>query len=65
VLPFNAEISIEAANIEAALKKKSKQIAIPDLFIAATALHHNIPLVRLNKKHFERAGKIQLVEQIN
>ncbi|WP_426671570.1 type II toxin-antitoxin system VapC family toxin [Mucilaginibacter sp. McL0603] len=65
VLPFNAEISIEAANIDAALKKKRKQIAIPDLFIAATAIHHNIPLVTLNKKHFERVDKIQLVEQTN
>lgn len=65
VLPFNAEVSKEAANIDAALKKKRKQIAVPDLFIAATAIHHNIPLVTLNKKHFERVDKIQLVEQNN
>jgi len=65
VLPFNAEISREAADIDAALKKKRKQIAVPDLFIAATAIYHNIPLVTLNKKHFERVDQIQLVDQSN
>ncbi|HTK17921.1 MAG TPA: type II toxin-antitoxin system VapC family toxin [Mucilaginibacter sp.] len=65
VLPFNAEISREAANIDAALKKKNKQIAVPDLFIAATAIYHNIPLVTLNRKHFDRVDRIQLVEQTN
>lgn len=65
VLPFNAEVSKEAANIDAILKRKRKQIAIPDLFIAATAIYHNIPLVTLNKKHFERVDEIQLVEQSN
>lgn len=54
---------MEAANIDAVLKKKRKQIAIPDLFIAATAIHYNIPLVTLNKKHFDRVDKIQLVEK--
>jgi tRNA(fMet)-specific endonuclease VapC len=60
VLPFNAEISIEAANIDSDLKRKRKQIAIPDLFISATAIHHNLPLATLNKKHFERIDKLQL-----
>jgi tRNA(fMet)-specific endonuclease VapC len=58
VLPFNAEISTEAANIDAALKKKRKQIAIPDLFIAATAIHHNIPLVTLNKNILKGLTKL-------
>jgi tRNA(fMet)-specific endonuclease VapC len=61
ILPFNAEISIEAANIDAALKKKRKQIAIPDLFIAATAIFHNVPLATLNKKHFERIDELEVL----
>jgi tRNA(fMet)-specific endonuclease VapC len=61
VLPFNAEISIEAANIDSDLKRKRKQIAVPDLFISATAIYHNLPLATLNKKHFERIDKLQLI----
>ncbi|MFI5162927.1 MAG: type II toxin-antitoxin system VapC family toxin [Sphingobacteriales bacterium] len=61
ILPFNAEISIEAANIDTALKKARKQIAIADLFIAATASFHNLPLATLNKKHFERIGKLEVL----
>ena len=60
-LPFNAEISTAAANINASLKNKRKQIDIPDLFIAATAIHHNLHMATLNKKHFERVDKIRLV----
>jgi len=61
ILPFNAEVSIKAANIDAALKKKRKQIAIPDLFIAATAIFHNVPLATLNKKHFERIDELEVL----
>jgi predicted nucleic acid-binding protein len=39
ILPFSAEVSAAAVKIDAALKTKRKQIAIADLFIAATALH--------------------------
>jgi tRNA(fMet)-specific endonuclease VapC len=61
VLPFNAEISIETANIDSQLKRKRKQIAVPDLFISATATHHNLSLATLNKKHFERIDKLHLI----
>jgi tRNA(fMet)-specific endonuclease VapC len=60
ILPFTAEISAEAVNIDAGLKKKRKQIAIADLFIAATAFH-NLPLATLNKKHFERIDKLEVL----
>jgi tRNA(fMet)-specific endonuclease VapC len=61
ILPFTAEISAEAVNIDASLKKKRKQIAIADLFIAATASFHGIPLATLNKKHFERIDDLEVL----
>jgi predicted nucleic acid-binding protein len=56
------EIAIDTAvEINAGLKRKRKQIDLADLFIAATALAHNLPLATLNKKHFVRVDKLNIV----
>lgn len=61
VLPFEAETALIASAIDADLKRKRKQIAIPDLFIAATAVQANCKIATHNKKHFERIEKLKLV----
>ena len=61
VLPFNSETSVIAVKIDLDLKSKRKQISIPDLFIAATALSNNLPCATLNKKHFERIADLVLL----
>jgi predicted nucleic acid-binding protein len=61
ILPFTAEVSKIAANIDAELKRKRKQIAVPDLFISATAIHHKLPIATLNKKHFERVDDLEVL----
>jgi len=35
---------------------------MPDLLIGAIALHENIPLATLNKKHFQRIPGLELLE---
>ena len=62
VLPFDSRASQIAVEIDRTLKRKRKQIAIADLFIAATAIRHETGLVTLNKKHFERIDNLLLVE---
>lgn len=62
VLAFDKTVSKKAVEINRKLKKKRKQIAIPDLFIAATALAFQLPLATLNKKHFERVEGLELLE---
>jgi len=62
VLPFDKAASRIAVDINAELKRKRKQIAVPDLFIAATAIANNLPVATLNKKHFERIDKIILID---
>jgi len=62
VLPFDKAASRVAVDINAELKRKRKQIEIPDLFIAATAVANNLTLATLNKKHFERIGSLELFE---
>lgn len=62
VLPFDKSVAQTAVHINNELKKHSRQIAIPDLFIAATAIEHGLSLATLNKKHFERIDKLSLIE---
>lgn len=61
ILPFDAEVSKAAANINIELKRISKQIDIADLFIAATAISNNLVYATLNKKHFRRIEKLNLI----
>lgn len=54
VLPFTDLIAVKAAEIFLQLKAKNQLIEFRDIFIAATCITHNLPIVTLNKKHFER-----------
>jgi len=61
IIPFDSEVAIKAADINKELKQIRKQIDAPDLFIAATAIKHNLPCATLNKKHFERVANLKLM----
>jgi predicted nucleic acid-binding protein len=62
VLAFDRPASRVAVDINFDLKRKRKQIAVPDLFIAAIAIAHDLPLATINRKHFERIDKLFLVD---
>ena len=62
ILSFDEKTTNEAVNINTILKKKNKQIAIADLFIAATAVVQSLPFVTLNKKHFERIDGLEMID---
>jgi tRNA(fMet)-specific endonuclease VapC len=51
-----------AVIINSALKAKRKQIDLADLFIAATAVTHDLSLATLNKKHFARIDTLKIIE---
>jgi tRNA(fMet)-specific endonuclease VapC len=59
--PLTADILIEAAVIQAELLSKNQVIGVLDTFIAATAIHHNLPLLTLNTKHFQRIPNLRLL----
>jgi predicted nucleic acid-binding protein len=62
IIPLD-EVSVDTAVIiNSALKKKRKQIDLADLFIAATAVAHDLPLSTLNKKHFDRIDNLNIVD---
>ena len=62
VLSMDEAVSQVAVDINAALKRKRKQIGIADLFIAATAIANNLPLTTLNKKHFDRIDGLTIID---
>lgn len=62
VLPFNEACVDTAVDVNAVLKRKRKQIGIADLFIAATALTHNLPIATINKDHFDRIDGLEIID---
>jgi predicted nucleic acid-binding protein len=62
VIPFDESCVDVAVQINSTLKRKRKQIDLADLFIAATASTHNLPMATLNKKHFDRIDGLTIIE---
>jgi tRNA(fMet)-specific endonuclease VapC len=60
ILPFTEDVAKQAAIIYHQLKKKNQLIEFRDIFIAATCIVNNIPLVTANRKHFDRIEGLQL-----
>ena len=53
-LSFDVRIAEIAADLSRMLRKSRIQVVSSDLFVAATAIAHGLPLATLNRKHFER-----------
>lgn len=62
-IPFDETCVDTAVRINAILKRKRKQIGIADLFIAATAMSHQLPVATLNRKHFERIDDLRILNE--
>jgi predicted nucleic acid-binding protein len=61
VLPFTAEVAAKAAQIYHLLKSTNQLIEFRDIFIAATCIVNEQPIVTLNKKHFQRIKELKLI----
>lgn len=61
VLDFDSLSAREAAKIVSELKTKRKSIDKPDLFIAATAIVHEMTFDTLNTKHFKHIERLKLL----
>lgn len=59
---LTSEVVRTAVDIHRSLKAASKLIPAVDLLIAATAVHHQLPLATLNRSHFERVNGLRLTE---
>lgn len=61
ILSFNTDCARQAVIIYRALKTQNALVPPMDIFIAATAIVHQLPLATLNAKHFERIKDLILI----
>jgi predicted nucleic acid-binding protein len=62
LLSFNYEIATKSAEIYNDLKYKNQLIEFRDIFIGATAIVNELPILTLNRKHFERIRGIKIYD---
>ncbi len=60
ILDFDSPSAAKASEIYIQLKKINKLIDIRDLFIAASAIKHDLPLSTLNLKHFQHVPELKI-----
>ncbi len=61
ILYSNDETAWIASRIACDLQKKGQMIADNDVWIAATALQHQMPLVTNNQNHFARVPNLEVL----
>lgn len=54
VLPFNYNVAKLFGKIRADLKEKGQVIDDFDILIGATCIENNMPIITLNRKHFDK-----------
>ncbi len=60
-LDYTAEVAREAARIDASLFRQGKKIPFADVIIAATAKHHNLPLITRDS-HFNSVSDLIVID---
>jgi tRNA(fMet)-specific endonuclease VapC len=61
VVPSDHDVCREYGQLKAGLQKAGIVVGDNDLWIAASALRHSIPLISNNRKHFENIPGLQLI----
>ena len=62
ILPFDEQPARRCGALKDALRRMGSPIAEPDLQIASIALHHGLPFVSHNQRHFERVPGLVLLD---
>jgi tRNA(fMet)-specific endonuclease VapC len=61
VLPIDETVAEQAAKIHANLVALNQEIGVKDIFIAATAIVNELPILTYNIEHFQRVPGLQVV----
>ena len=61
VLPYTGDVSRTWGRVCASCETKGYPIAANDAWIAACCLSHDLPLMTLNRRHFEPVDELRLV----
>lgn len=54
ILTLDGPVARRAANLHDDLIRRNQDIGVKDVLIAAICLHHDLPLLTLNERHFTR-----------
>ncbi len=60
VLPFTDLVSVKAAKIYHQLRLNNHMVEFRDIFIAATCIINELPIVTLNTEHFKRIDELKI-----
>ena len=63
IVPYDVEVCKRYAAIRAHLEAKGTPVAANDIWIAACAIRHSIPLVSNNRAHFEVVPDLVLISE--
>jgi tRNA(fMet)-specific endonuclease VapC len=63
VLPVTEDVARLWAGLRGSLRRTGMLIPPSDLYIAATAITHDLTLVSRNRRHFERVPRLQLYNE--
>jgi tRNA(fMet)-specific endonuclease VapC len=63
VLPLDHETTVVYARLKTRLRKEGQILADNDLWIAALAVRHSVPLVSNNRAHFDRVSDLVLISE--
>lgn len=61
VLPINYKVSKLFGKIRADLKEKGQIVEDFDILIASTCIENNLPIITLNRKHFDRIVGLEVL----
>jgi tRNA(fMet)-specific endonuclease VapC len=61
ILPLTIDIAQQAAIIFQKLRSENQIIEFRDIFIGASSISNNLPILTLNKKHFSRIKNLEVL----
>jgi tRNA(fMet)-specific endonuclease VapC len=62
-LPLDHETSTAYARLKTRLRRQGQVLADNDLWIAALAVRHSVPLISNNRAHFARVPGLVLISE--
>ncbi len=63
IVPYDFEVCRVYAELRLAVEEVGRPVAANDLWIAACAVRHSIPLLSNNRVHFERIPELTLISE--
>jgi predicted nucleic acid-binding protein len=63
IVPYDRELCDTYADLKVKLETAGRPVADNDLWIAASAVRHNAPLISNNRKHYEHIPDLVLISE--